>query len=86
MKKYNYIASAKRTLKIESDSIKSISNQLDASFTSLCECIINSKGALIVMGVGKSGHIGQKLHLLFQVQVLHQYLFIQLKLRMEIWA
>ena len=28
MKKYNYIASAKRTLKIESDSIKSISNQL----------------------------------------------------------
>ena len=61
MKKYNYIASAKRTLKIESDSIKSISNQLDTSFTSLCECIINSKGALIVMGVGKSGHIGQKI-------------------------
>ena len=27
MKQYNYIASAKRTLKIESDSIKSISNQ-----------------------------------------------------------
>ena len=61
MKKYNYIDSSKRTLKIESDSIKSISNQLDASFTSLCECILNSKGALIVMGVGKSGHIGQKI-------------------------
>ena len=27
MKKYNYISSAKRTLKIESDSIKSVSNQ-----------------------------------------------------------
>ena len=60
-KKFNYIASAKRTLKIESDSIKNISNQLDGSFSKLCDQIINSKGILIVMGVGKSGHIGQKI-------------------------
>ena len=61
MKKYNYIASAKRTLKIESDSIKSISNQLDKSFTTLCEKVINSKGKFVIMGVGKSGHIAQKI-------------------------
>ena len=61
MKKYNYIASAKRTLKIESDSIKSISNQLDNSFEELCDKVINSNGKFIIMGVGKSGHIAQKI-------------------------
>ncbi len=61
MKKYNYIASAKRTLKVESDSIKSISNQLDNSFEKLCDKVINSDGKFIIMGVGKSGHIAQKI-------------------------
>tara|TARA_B100001027_G_C16263347_1_gene330643 strand:- start:426 stop:1391 length:966 start_codon:yes stop_codon:yes gene_type:complete len=61
MKKYNYIASAKRTLKIESDSIKLISNQLDNSFEELCDKVINSDGKFIIMGVGKSGHIAQKI-------------------------
>ena len=61
MKKYNYIASASRTLKIESDSIKSISNQLDNSFEELCDKVINSNGKFIIMGGGKSGHIAQKI-------------------------
>ena len=61
MKKHDYIASAKRTLKIESDSIKDISSQLDKSFINLCDSVINLKGNLIIMGVGKSGHIGQKI-------------------------
>jgi len=61
MKKYNYIASAKRTLKIESDSIKSISGQLNQSFEDLCDNIINCEGKLVIMGVGKSGHIAQKI-------------------------
>ena len=61
MKKYNYIASAKRTLKIESDSIKSISDQLDKSFEILCDKVISSGGKFIIMGVGKSGHIARKI-------------------------
>ena len=61
MKKFNYIASAKRTLKIESESIKDLTNQLDKSFEELCNSIISSKGKLIIMGVGKSGHIAQKI-------------------------
>ena len=61
MKKYNYIASAKRTLKIESDSIKSISDQLDKSFEVLCDKVISSNGKFIIMGVGKSGHIARKI-------------------------
>jgi arabinose-5-phosphate isomerase len=61
MKKYNYIASAKRTLKIESNSIDAIAGQLDKSFTILCEKVYNSEGKFIIMGVGKSGHIAQKI-------------------------
>ena len=61
MKKYNYIASAKRTLKIESDSIKSISHQLDKSFEVLCDKVISCSGKFIIMGVGKSGHIARKI-------------------------
>jgi len=61
MKKFNYIASAKRTLKIESDSIKSLMSQLDKSFDDLCNTIITCKGKIVIMGVGKSGHIAQKI-------------------------
>ena len=61
MKKFNYIASAKRTLKIESDSIKSLMSQLDKSFNDLCNAVIACKGKLVIMGVGKSGHIAQKI-------------------------
>ena len=61
MKKYNYIASAKRTLKIESDSIKSLSNQLDISFIELCDKVANCDGKFVIMGVGKSGHVAQKI-------------------------
>ena len=61
MKKFNYIASAKRTFKIESSAINSLANQIDKNFTQLCDSIRLNKGKFIIMGVGKSGHIGQKM-------------------------
>ena len=61
MKKFNYIASAKRTFKIESNAINSLADQIDTNFTQLCDSIISNKGKFIIMGVGKSGHIGQKI-------------------------
>ena len=61
MKKFNYIASAKRTFKIESDAIKNLSTQLDKNFERLCDEIRGSNGKFVIMGVGKSGHIGQKI-------------------------
>ena len=61
MKKFNYIASAKRTFKIESNAINNLANQIDKNFTQLCDLIRSNKGKFIIMGVGKSGHIGQKI-------------------------
>ncbi len=61
MKNYNYIASARRTLKIESESISAVAKQLNNSFTNLCENVISCKGKFVIMGVGKSGHVAQKI-------------------------
>ncbi|MAV05326.1 MAG: D-arabinose 5-phosphate isomerase [Flavobacteriaceae bacterium] len=61
MKKFNYINSAKKTFKIESESINNLSKQIGKDFVSLCDAIKLSEGKFIIMGVGKSGHIGQKI-------------------------
>ena len=61
MKKFNYVSSAKKTFKIESEAINNLSKQIDNDFVSLCDAIRLSDGKFIIMGVGKSGHIGQKI-------------------------
>ena len=61
MKKFNYISSAIRTFKIESEAINNLSKQINKDFVSLCDAIRLNEGKFIIMGVGKSGHIGQKI-------------------------
>ena len=60
MKKTNHINSAKRTLDIESKALTKLAANLDQKFSNLCEVILRSKGKIITLGVGKSGHIAQK--------------------------
>jgi len=55
-----FINSAKKTIGIQADSIASLSNQIDKSFSEIAKKVSLIKGKLIVMGVGKSGHVGQK--------------------------
>lgn len=55
-----FINSAKKTIGIQADSIASLSNQIDKSFAEIAKKVSLIKGKLIVMGVGKSGHVGQK--------------------------
>jgi len=55
-----FINSAKKTIGIQADSIASLSNQIDKSFAEIAKKVSRIKGKLIVMGVGKSGHVGQK--------------------------
>ena len=61
MKKINHINSAKRTLDIESKALTKLAANLDQKFSNLCEVILRSKGKIITLGVGKSGHIAQKI-------------------------
>ena len=55
-----FINSAKKTIEIQANSIASLINQIDKSFAEIGKKVSLLKGKLIVMGVGKSGHVGQK--------------------------
>src|SRR3954470_18937921 len=61
----NAVQSALRTLDAEGSGIAAISaalqSDLGAAFTTAADLIRNAKGRLIVIGLGKSGHIGRKI-------------------------
>jgi arabinose-5-phosphate isomerase len=52
---------AKRVFDIEIESLKEVADLIGDEFTATVEAILNSKGKLIVAGVGKSGLIGRKI-------------------------
>lgn len=57
----NYIESAKRTIEIEQKAISALSSRIDQSFADACELMKACKGRVIVTGMGKSGHIANKI-------------------------
>ena len=61
MKDKNFINSALSVIEIESKAVMNLRNQIRSDFESLCSNILQIKGKLILMGIGKSGHIAQKI-------------------------
>ena len=61
MKKTAFLDSAKQVLSIEADAISSQINQLDHNFEDACQLILNCEGRVVVTGMGKSGHIANKI-------------------------
>lgn len=59
--KENILAIAKKTILSESESITNLQNLLDENFSDATQAIYNSKGRLIVTGIGKSAIIAQKM-------------------------
>ncbi len=59
--KSKILLSAKRTLSKELKSIKTLSSTFDNNFYKAVQTINNTKGRIIVTGVGKSAHIGNKI-------------------------
>ena len=55
------IKSAQRTIRLELDAVKGLLAHIDANFVRACELILASKGRVVVVGMGKSGHIGNKI-------------------------
>ncbi len=55
------VASAKRTIVIERDAIDNLIQFIDDDFTKAVAMILNSKGRVILTGVGKSAIIAQKI-------------------------
>ena len=52
---------AQEVIKSEVSAINSLKKNLDRNLYLLCNVIYNCKGKLIIIGVGKSGHIANKL-------------------------
>lgn len=53
--------SALRTIEIERDAIIELSNRIDDDFESACNLLLSCKGRVVVLGIGKSGHIARKI-------------------------
>lgn len=58
---HSLIDSAKRTISLEQDAISSLLARIDHSFVQACELILNCTGRVVVVGMGKSGHIAHKI-------------------------
>lgn len=56
-----YIKSARQVIEIEHQAIATLLTRLDTNFTKACELIQHCKGRIVVLGLGKSGHIGNKI-------------------------
>ncbi|WP_299180276.1 SIS domain-containing protein, partial [uncultured Chryseobacterium sp.] len=61
MERSNIISIAKTTLEIEISELEKLKNRIDDSFAKAVEIIHSAKGKLIVVGIGKSAHIGNKI-------------------------
>ena len=61
MKDKNFISSAMKVIEIEANAVMNLSKQIQPDFENLCSEILATKGKLVLMGIGKSGHIAQKI-------------------------
>jgi arabinose-5-phosphate isomerase len=51
---------AQAVLNNEADAVKNLAQRIDDAFYHACELMLECKGRIVVMGIGKSGHIGGK--------------------------
>lgn len=55
------IKSAERTIRLELQAVEELLPRIDGDFVRACELILSSKGRVVVVGMGKSGHVGNKI-------------------------
>lgn len=55
------IASAQRTIRIELAAIEALLQGINGDFEHACRLILANRGRVVVLGMGKSGHIGRKI-------------------------
>ena len=68
MKNFNELA--RNVINIEQQAIAELLQYIDNNFELACQLMYNCKGRVIVIGMGKSGHIGGKIALSTQGKYL----------------
>ena len=61
MNKIDFTLEGREVLSLESRALGQLADRLDARFSRACELLLACKGRVIVVGMGKSGHIGGKI-------------------------
>lgn len=56
----NFISSARRTVKMEAEAVAELERRIGGDFARACELLLATPGRVIVTGMGKSGHIANK--------------------------
>ena len=57
----SFLQSAQRTISIERDAVAALLPRLDGNFEKACSLLLACKGRVVVTGMGKSGHIANKI-------------------------
>ncbi|MCK5896652.1 MAG: KpsF/GutQ family sugar-phosphate isomerase [Cocleimonas sp.] len=56
-----FLDAARQVIKDEQEAIQTLAKRLDQCFVTACETILTSTGRVVITGMGKSGHIGNKI-------------------------
>ena len=48
-------------IRTEAQAVADLARRIDASFVRACECLLKCTGRIVVTGMGKSGHVGNKI-------------------------
>ena len=59
--KQKTIQLAQAVIKEEANAVLDLSSRINDSFVSACQQLLNVSGRIVVLGIGKSGHIGRKI-------------------------
>ncbi|CDH07448.1 putative isomerase with phosphosugar-binding domain [Xenorhabdus bovienii str. oregonense] len=61
MPKIDFQQAGKKVLQVELDGLAELEQYINEDFSRACELMFSCEGKVIVMGMGKSGHIGRKI-------------------------
>lgn len=83
---FDFQQAGKEVLTIEREGLAELDQYINQNFTLACEKIFSCPGKVVVMGMGKSGHIGRKMAATFASTGTPSFLCILAKPHMAIWV
>lgn len=83
---FDFQKAGKDVLKIEREGLAQLDQYINQDFSLACEKMFYCAGKVVVMGMGKSGHIGRKWPPLSPAPAPPPSLYIQEKRHTAIWA
>ncbi len=61
MEKQSALSHARSVIQLEAEAVAALGGRIDSNFAMACEMLLNCRGRVVVIGMGKSGHIGGKI-------------------------